>query len=331
MSLSGADSEHRAQPSAIAGDASSVSIPPTAQPQPAEAGTIRQPADRLVWLPMVVVLVAMSLLLVAYGQYRFVGMLPLSAMILAVVTTTRREEIAAGIYPLLGYPCPYPGRTFRLMDFFTIMSSLFAMLIGLLLVAMVRSRSLPVRVDRAPQLSQQPAPQLSQRRATLGYWQTAVANLHVIRFQTPTGQEPAEQYYQRLRQELKRLTSAARSAPTSQVDADLVKLVTRHLEIDDLVLGLFERVAQFTQDQQFPVPTDSVDQRMQLSQTILRLVELQPELLDKLPAGPAREFLEEVIRLESLQDEQFREIEVMQAVLQERYRGLSFPLPTPTQ
>lgn len=332
MSLSPADAERPGQPSAMAGDASPASIPPTAQPQPVEAGSIRRPVDHLVWLPTVVVLGAMGLLLVAYGQYGSLALLFVPCLILASVTMTWREEIAAGIYPLLGYPSPYPGKSFRLTHVFKMVGSAVVPLLPFgIIVARNLNRPAAVEVDRAPQRSQQQAPQLSARRATLGYWQTAVANLHVTRFQAPAGQEPAEEYYRRLRQELKQLTAAARSAPTSQVDADLVRLVTRHLELDDLLLQFMEQVAEYMKDQQLPAPTDTFDQRMQLTKKIHQAVELQPEIMEKLPEGPVREFLETGIRLESLQEDQFHEIEVMQAVLQERYRGLSFPLPTLTE
>ena len=166
------------------------------------------------------------------------------------------------------------------------------------------------------------------RQATAAYWQTAVANLHTIRFEPPAGQEPAEKYYERMFQQLRSLTNAARSAPTTNVDADLMQMAVRHLAVEDQCLELKVKMDKLMQQERLPSPKDSVDQRMELTQVILNLLATNPEAVEALPAGPERDLVEKSLELEQTRQEQFREIEIMQATLQERYKGTAFPLPT---
>ena len=170
-----------------------------------------------------------------------------------------------------------------------------------------------------------------KRQATATYWQTAVANLHAIRFEPPTGQEPAEKYYERMFQQLRSLTNAAKSAPTTNVDADLVQMAVRHLAVEDQCLELKVKMDKLMQQERLPSPRDSVDQRMQLTQVILNLLATNPEAVEALPAGPERDLVEKSLELEQTRQEQYREIEIMQATLQERYKGTAFPLPTINQ
>ena len=167
-----------------------------------------------------------------------------------------------------------------------------------------------------------------KRQATASYWQTAVANLHAIRFEPPTGQEPAEKYYERMFQQLRSLTNAAKSAPTTNVDADLVQMAVRHLAVEEQCLELKVKMDKLMQQERLPSPRDSVDQRMELTQVILNLLATNPEAVEALPAGPERDLVEKSLELEQTREEQYREIEIMQATLQERYKGTAFPLPT---
>ncbi len=168
---------------------------------------------------------------------------------------------------------------------------------------------------------------LRMSKSTSGYWQSTVANLHTVRFETPSGQEPAEKYYDRMFQQLRLQTDAAKSASTVDVDPELLQLVTGHLRVDDQVLQWRQKLNEFMQQHQIPAPTDTVDQRMAMTQLLLGMLQLNPEALEKMPAGPERDLIEKGLELEQLQQEQFREIEIMQAVLRERYKGVAFPLP----
>jgi hypothetical protein len=85
------------------------------------------------------------------------------------------------------------------------------------------------------------------------------------------------------------------------------------------------------QQERLPSPRDSVDQRMELTQVILNLLATNPEAVEALPAGPERDLVEKSLKLEQTRQEQFREIEIMQATLQERHKAMAFPLPTINQ
>lgn len=170
-----------------------------------------------------------------------------------------------------------------------------------------------------------------KRQATATYWQTAVANLHAIRFETPTGQESFEKYQERMFQQLRSLTSTARSAPTTNVDPELAQMATRHLAVDEQYLELKKQADALIQRLHISSPTTTVEQATELTNVFLNLMATSPEAIDKLPAGPERDLLEKGLELEQTRQEQFREIEIMQATLQERYKGTAFPLPTISQ
>ena len=129
-------------------------------------------------------------------------------------------------------------------------------------------------------------------------------------------------------QQLRSLTKTVRSASTSNVDPELVQIATRHLAVDEQYLELKVKMDSLMQQERLPSPKDSVDQRMELTQVILNLLATNPEAVEALPAGPERDLVEKGLELEQTRQEQFREIEIMQATLQERYKGTAFPLPT---
>jgi len=182
----------------------------------------------------------------------------------------------------------------------------------------------PGSVDFAIQRNQ-------KRQATATYWQTAVANLHAIRFETPSGKESFEKYQDRMFQQLRTLTSTARSTSTANVDAELIQMATRHLAVDEQYLELKKQADALIQRLHISSPTTTVEQAMELTNVFLNLMATSPEAIDKLPAGPERDLVEKVLELEQTRQEQFREIEIMQATLQERYKGTAFPLPTISQ
>ncbi len=168
---------------------------------------------------------------------------------------------------------------------------------------------------------------LRQRDATLRYWNTTVAALHVVRFSTPSGQEPAEKYYERMFQQLRIQTSAAKSASTTDVAPELLQMVAKHLAIDDQLLELQQKQKDLIRGQENSSATDTVDQRLAMAQLLLGVFQTNPDALKNVPPGSVRSLVEQALVLEELQQERFREIEIMRAVLQERYIGTEFPLP----
>jgi len=166
-----------------------------------------------------------------------------------------------------------------------------------------------------------------QRQATAAYWQTAVANLHGTRFRPPTETESLPEVFERLTRDFRQKIAQARVAATANVDPELVAMVQRHLEQDDRLLALLAQIPRLMQTYQVGWGTESAGQRaLQWQQFQARLI-TQPELWEKLPPE-AKQLIHDIVEQEEQQQVQFREIELLQAVLQERYRGVAFPLPS---
>ncbi len=167
-----------------------------------------------------------------------------------------------------------------------------------------------------------------QLQATMSYWQTSVVNFHHIRFQLPAGDEPAGKFLEDMFDSLRQLTDRAKAAPTADVDQDLVTMATRHLAVEDRMIQFKAYVEELMKRDNIPAPagTDTMDQRMTQWQSIVARIDADPSIFDNLPQGPTRTLLETVMELEQQRLEQLREIEIMQARLQERYPGTQFPL-----
>ena len=166
-----------------------------------------------------------------------------------------------------------------------------------------------------------------QRQATAAYWQTAVANLHGTRFRPPTETESLPEVFERLTRDFRQKIAQARAVATTNVDPELVAMVQRHLEQDDRLLALLAQIPRLMQTYQVGWGTESAGQRaLQWQQFQARLI-TQPELWEKLPPE-AKQLIHDIVEQEEQQQVQFREIELLQAVLQERYRGVAFPLPS---
>lgn len=180
----------------------------------------------------------------------------------------------------------------------------------------------------APVNNQQFAIQKQQRQnATLAYWHAAVASLHEIRFQMPTGDEPASQFYDRMYLELGKLTSRAESAPTTSVDQDLLDLARRHLAVEHRLLLANVKTSQLLKEAGVPAGSDTISDRIAHGEGLVTAALANPTLLDKIPEGELKALFMELLDLEKQRLEQRREIEIMQAVLQERYSGTKFQLP----
>ncbi|WLD15110.1 hypothetical protein [Planctellipticum variicoloris] len=164
------------------------------------------------------------------------------------------------------------------------------------------------------------------RQATATYWKNAVANLHGIRFRRLTETDSMPEVFERLTRDLQQQVEQARAASTAHVDLELLDMVQRHLEQDDRLLTVLAQIPQLMQAFQVDWGNESAGQRaLQWQQIQARLI-VQPELMEKLPPE-AQQLINDVVALEEQQQAQFREIELLQAILRERYRGVAFPLP----
>lgn len=191
---------------------------------------------------------------------------------------------------------------------------------------------LAMRANGAIQREQYEAGQQARARqlqAKMSYWQTSVADFHQIRFQLPAGDEHAGKFYEDMFNSLRQLTDRVKAATTADVDQDLVAMAIRHLAVEDRMIQFKADVEELMKQENIPAPagTDTMDQRMTQWQSIVARIDADPSIFDNLPQGPMRTLLETVFELDQLRLDQLREIEIMQAVLQERYPGTKFPLP----
>ncbi len=182
-------------------------------------------------------------------------------------------------------------------------------------------------IDRQIAQSNQAAQEKERRQqACLSYWQAAVADLHSIRFETPSGDEPSGAYRDRITGQLWKLTERAKGASKANVDTDLVTMAHRHLGIDDRILAFKEAVDQLMKREGLEKDSVGIGERIDNWQQMLAILQSDPTLLDKLPAE-YRSLVVKALELEQLQVDRFHEIEILQAVLQERYPGATFSLP----
>jgi|GEM_PF-5379365 len=174
--------------------------------------------------------------------------------------------------------------------------------------------------------NQQAVQRYHSQQATLKYWQFAVADLHSIRFGNPSETESAEAYYQRMSRELRQKVKQARAASTTHVDPDLIAMVKRHLELDDRILSSLSQIPRLMKQHQIKRETEPASHGALKWEDILAKLKAQPELWETLPSE-LQQLINEAVELEHQEFKQLSEIQIQQAVLQERYRGTMFPLP----
>lgn len=176
---------------------------------------------------------------------------------------------------------------------------------------------------------------LRRQSATDAYWKVAVADLHPYRFfYVEDPNEPVGRFYQRLVENLGTKVRAARTHSTDHVDEDLVELAQRHLAEDEAVLRLLSRFREFAAERGLLDDPTSVSQQLAQGEQIVNQLITAPGQLDQIEDREARALLEALFEVDAVRSEQLREIELLQARLQERYPSLSgtlFSLPAPPE
>jgi hypothetical protein len=163
--------------------------------------------------------------------------------------------------------------------------------------------------------------------ATLAYWQTAVANFHQIRFAEPIGDEPASVYIQRQFSDLRKFVDGANGISTTNVDVDLLTMARRHLALEERFMLWKGKIDELMKQEDIREDNATIGDRNAEGRMFISKLLADPSILTKLPEGALRTCFEETVELEQQRMIQLRDIEIMQAVLQERYSGTKFPLP----
>lgn len=167
----------------------------------------------------------------------------------------------------------------------------------------------------------------SHREGSIAYWTSTVAPLHRYRFQIPSGDEPTGPFLQRFFQEYQQALAKAQTTSSQGVDPDLVKMVLNHWKLDHRHLQFKSRVDELLKEENIPADTVPIEKRKAEWFDHMARLEADPTILDRLPESRERDMLIELLAIMRGLEIQLREIEIMQAVLQERYPGSQFPLP----
>lgn len=185
---------------------------------------------------------------------------------------------------------------------------------------------------RSPQFDPELFRRWQQHHATSQYWKVAVADLHPYRFgYVEDPHEPASQFYRRMIRNLEAKVQAARSQSTDDVDEDLVEMAERHLAQDEDALRLLKRVHELAEQRGVLDETTSVEQQVAAAEQVATALTDDPGLLDQVEDPESRALLEALYDMDVMRLEQLREIELMQARLQERHPLTSFALPDPPE
>ena len=169
---------------------------------------------------------------------------------------------------------------------------------------------------------------LRQHRATAEYWKVAVADLHRYRFFLPEDpNEPAGRYFQRVIGLYRAKAQAARSKSIENVDEDLIAMVKRHLAQDEYTLSVLEKTQKYAGEQGLLNDATTTGEQMAQGEQIINALFDDPNLVNEIEDSEARALMESMLEVQVMQMEQFREIEIMQARLEERHPLTSFALP----
>jgi hypothetical protein len=157
------------------------------------------------------------------------------------------------------------------------------------------------------------------------HWQATIHHLHLYRYGHPQNpEEEFQAYYERLLEGYQAHVEQAKLAPHETIDADLRGLSSR-------LLGLDERSIAWAKDFQQLLKARGIDMSgVTVANQFQALERLQTEITDDQVAAlpeDAQQFLAQYVVIEEERLALYHEIELMQARLEERYPGTSFPLP----
>tara|TARA_R110002049_G_scaffold119431_3_gene273689 strand:+ start:1701 stop:2453 length:753 start_codon:yes stop_codon:yes gene_type:complete len=180
------------------------------------------------------------------------------------------------------------------------------------------------KLDVAKQVKQEVA------KSSEAYWNSNVVPLHTYRFRKHASDEPYNEYFLKFLRGYKEtvgqtsLTSnsmAVGTASSRPPDPELVKMVKQQLELDKQLLALIDDLMTKISGKTVMNKTAPTSQEIEESATVMENLDLSKLNEEQL------QFLNHYNELNERQSEQFHEIEIMQAVMRERYPGTKFNLP----
>ncbi|EAQ80674.1 hypothetical protein [Blastopirellula marina] len=176
-----------------------------------------------------------------------------------------------------------------------------------------------------PRQLAEPKTSSTQYKRAEKLWQATIAARHLDRFalmpHDPMHQQTLAQLHSEMRGSVDRAKIASQNF--ADVDADLVDLSRRLLEIDERELQLVHQFQNFASEMNLPQEVLSVEAQLASWEVFEDLTDEQRE---QLPAE-FRNMRNEAVEFMNGKQDQFREIELMQATLRERYQTKGFILP----
>jgi hypothetical protein len=168
--------------------------------------------------------------------------------------------------------------------------------------------------------------------ATQKYWQTTIADLHPLRFYFIDDEEQSvRDFYENRNRRLREEIIEIRKHSFPHVDPQL-KAMSERLSTHDLqVMSTFEELMGIARED--GLRDDEVTIGSQIEEHYQLLAELanNPAALEEIKDPKLREMVRTLLESDLTQADRYQEILLMQARLQERYKGYSFPLPEPPQ
>ncbi|QDT78642.1 hypothetical protein Mal35_20910 [Gimesia maris] len=180
------------------------------------------------------------------------------------------------------------------------------------------------KLDVAKQVKQEVA------KSSEAYWNSNVVPLHTYRFRKHESDEPYNEYFLKFLRGYKEtvgqtsLTSnsmAVGTASSRPPDPELVKMVKQQLELDKQCLAFLDDLMTKISGKTVLNKSAPTSQELEESATAMENLDLSKLNEEQI------EFLNLYNELNDRQLEQFHEIEIMQAVMRERYPGTKFNLP----
>ncbi|MEQ8637437.1 hypothetical protein [Gimesia maris] len=167
-------------------------------------------------------------------------------------------------------------------------------------------------------------------KSSEAYWNSNVVPLHTYRFRKHESDEPYNEYFLKFlcgyKQTVRQISISSNSmangtGPFNRPDPELVKMVNTQLELDKQIIALIDDLMTKISGKTVMNKTAPASQEIEESFSEMENFDLSKLNEEQL------QFLNHYNNLSERQSEQFHEIEIMQAVMRERYPGTGFNLP----
>ncbi len=188
--------------------------------------------------------------------------------------------------------------------------------------------SLPPTVS-TPELAtkQEPVQQTPSSTRTAEYWEVAVANQYLLRFDDPAVGKSAADVLNESIAELRAAVAKINSIETANVDQQLVEMARKHAASDLVLVKTMSELLNHSASDGVAVEGETSEESIRQAYELLNNLQFDPSILDQIPNKEVRQTMSKLVGLLDINGDAFQETAVMQARLEERYRDVTFDLP----